>query len=409
MLKGGSVMHTDEEFEAMRAEIESLKKQLAQSGRDQNSASEYMSHLAHEIRTPMNSVIQLARVGMDESYGRTASEYFQKIKKAAEYQLEIINDVLDMARLNRGFVTLCSEPCAIRELADELCAVITPLTRKKQIELNADIHDMLAETIMTDRLRLKQILMNLLSNASKFTNEGGNVCLEIFQQAAQEDMVRTIFKVRDNGVGMSEEFLDRIFEPFTQEKNAASVQGTGLGMSISKDLAKLMGGDLNVVSKLGEGSEFTVEMVTPAAEDPSAENTAGERGGFDLSGKRALVVDDHSINRIYEVKLLNKAGVECEAAVNGSQGLDIFASSGVGHFDVILMDITMPVMDGLEAASRIRSLERADAETVKIIGMSANSYPEDIRASKEAGMNAHLGKPVSEKTLISAVAAVFDE
>lgn len=400
-------MHTEAEFEAMRAEIESLKKQLADSGRHYAAANEYMSHLAHEIRTPMNSVIQLARVGMDESYGRTASEYFRKIKKAAEYQLEIINDVLDMARLERGFVTLCPEPCVIRELADELCSVITPLTKKKQIELTADIHDILAGTLLTDRLRLKQILMNLLSNASKFTGEGGKVCLEIYQQAAQEETVRTIFKVRDNGIGMSSEFLERIFEPFTQEKNAASVQGTGLGMAISKDLAKLMGGDLSVVSQPGEGSEFTVELVTPVAEEPSGESIAHDEGSFDLSGKRALVIDDHSINRIYEEKLLNKAGMECDHAVNGSQGVELFDSSEVGHYDVILMDITMPVMDGLEAARRIRSLEREDAAAVKIIGMSANSYPEDIQASKEAGMNAHLGKPVSKKTLLSAVAAAL--
>lgn len=404
-------MHTDAEFEALQAEVESLKKQLADSKRSYSVKNEYMSHITHEIRTPMNSVIELAQVGLDECYGRAVGEYFRQIKKSAEYQLTLINDVLDMTRLERGCVTLYPEPCSIKELVQDVGTVIVPLMQKKRIIYDTDLEKTISDTIVIDKLRVKQILINLLSNASKFTPEGGRVRFYIEQTAAEGGKAETVFGVEDNGIGMSEEFVKTIFDPFTQEKNALTEQtkGTGLGMSISKELADLMGGTLEVDSKVGAGSKFTLKLMCNTADDSEVRANRTIQRVPDLLGRCVLVVDDHTINRVYEMKLLIKAGMETVPALNGAEAVEKFMMSKEGFFDVILMDIKMPVMDGLEAAKRIRALDRPDAKKVKILGMSANSYPEDIRASKDAGMNAHLGKPVSPQTLFSAIAEAFDE
>lgn len=404
-------MHTDAEFEALQAEVESLKKQLAENKKSYSVKNEYMSHITHELRTPMNSVIELAQVGLEECYGRSVGEYFKQIKKSAEYQLSLINDVLDITRLERGCVALYTEPCSLKELAEDIGTVIVPLMQKKEIKYDTDMEKVVSDIIVIDRMKVKQILINLLSNAAKFTPQGGHVRFAVEQEDAEEGRVTAIFSVEDNGIGMSEEFQKTIFEPFSQERNALTEQtkGTGLGMSISKELTDLMGGRLEVCSKAGEGSKFTLSLVCDTADSAQVRTERTVQGIPDYSGKRVLVVDDHSINRIYEIKLLKRAGMDTVPALNGREAVEKFGESDEGYFDVVLMDIKMPVMDGLEAARRIRALDRADAKGVKILGMSANSYPEDILASKNAGMNAHLGKPVSPQTLFSAIAEAFDE
>ena len=402
-------MHTEEEYLAALREITELKAELSKARRNYMAVTEFMSHTSHEIRTPMNSIIGLARLGEEESYGRAVGEHFRRIRESAEYQLEILNDILDMARIESGSVTLYPEAYALEDLAENISAVIAPLMQQKSIDFRFELHDIFADTLVVDKLRLRQIIVNLLSNAAKFTPEKGRVDLTVSQMAAGSGKVRTIFVVKDNGVGMSKEFMDKMFTPFEQERNAATadIQGTGLGLPISKNLTELMGGSMRVKSQLGVGTTFTVEIDCVPAGDAGFNEKSTAQGGYNFSGKRALVADDHSINRILEVKLLKRAGFETEAVNNGFECLKKYIASEQDHYDVILMDVKMPVMDGLEAAGKIRALDRADAKNVKIVAMSANAYPDDVARSKEAGMDSHIAKPVIPAVLYAELGKIF--
>lgn len=397
----------DIDITKLQQENEQLKADLKKAKGSYAAVNSFMSRTSHEIRTPVNSVIGLAELGLDECSDSTAKEYFTKIKASADYLLEILNDILDMARIESGSVTLYPESCTLESFADDICAVVTPLMDKKNIDFRFEFHDIFADTLIMDKLRLKQIFINLLSNAAKFTPEKGRVELNISQLSGSKGKVKTVFVVKDNGIGMSEEFLENIFVPFTQERTAAtaSIQGTGLGLPISKNLTELMGGTMSVMSILGKGTVFTVEIEFEPAENVAAVPYVKS---MNYEGKRALIVDDHSINRILEVKVMKRAGFETDSAANGFECLKKYLASQPGYYDVILMDIKMPVMDGLEAAGKIRASGRSDADTVKLIAMSANAYPEDIQASKQAGMNAHIGKPVIPSVLLGELGKLMD-
>ncbi|MCR5539334.1 MAG: response regulator [Ruminococcus sp.] len=401
-------MHTEEEYLAAVKEIAELKGELSRARRNYEAVTDFMSRTSHDIRTPMNSIIGLAKLGEEESNGRAVKEYFRKIRESAEYQLEILGDVLDMARIESGKFTLYPEAYSLESLAETLTSIIAPLAEEKGITFSAEFHDIFAASLMIDKLRLRQILMNLLSNAVKFTPENGRVTLTVSQMAAGNGRVRTVFTVKDNGIGMSEKFTADMFKPFTQERTAATaeIQGSGLGLSIVRNLVDLMGGDIRVKSQVGVGTEFIVEIdCDPASGNAESEKSSGTN--CDFSGKRALVVDDHSINRILEVKLLGRVGFETDSASNGYECLKKFMASEIGYYDVILMDVKMPVMDGLEAAGKIRALERSDSSTVKMIAMSANAYPEDIERSKASGMDLHIAKPVIPSVLYSELSRLL--
>ena len=401
-------MHTEEEYLAAVKEIAKLKGELSKARRNYEAVTDFMSRTSHDIRTPMNSIIGLARLGEEECSGRTVKEYFTRIRESAEFQLEILGDVLDMAKIESGKLTLYPAAYSLEALAENITSVISPLAEQKGIEFVAEFHDIFADTLMVDKLRLRQILMNLLSNAVKYTPEKGRVVLTVSQLAAGNGKVRTVFTVKDNGIGMSDEFAANMFKPFTQERTSATaeIQGTGLGLSIVRNLVDLMDGDIRVKSKVGVGTEFMVEIDCDLASAAgTGENSAPD--SYDFSGKRALVVDDHSINRILEIKLLKRVGFETDAAGNGYEGLKKFMASDTGYYDVVLMDVKMPVMDGLEAAGKIRALGRPDSTSVKIIAMSANSYPEDIERSKASGMNSHIAKPVIPAMLYSELAKLL--
>lgn len=402
-------MHTEEQYLAALREITELKAELSRARKNYMAVTDFMSRTSHEIRTPMNSIIGLARLGEEESSGRSVGEYFRSIRESAEYQLEILNDILDMAKIESGSVTLYPEAYAIEALAENISAIVAPLMKQKDIEFHFELHDIFADTLVVDKLRLRQVILNLLSNAAKYTPERGRVEFTVSQMAAGNGKIRTIFVVKDNGVGMSREFLDKLFVPFQQERNAATadIQGTGLGLPIAKNLVELMGGSMRVKSEPGLGSTFTVEIdCVPAGDAGFGEKTVAQ-GSYDFSGKRALIADDHSINRILEVKLLKRAGFETDVVTNGFECLKKFISSEQNYYDVILMDIKMPVMDGIEAAGKIRAQDRTDAKTVKILAMSANAYPEDVERSKAAGMDSHMAKPVIPAVLYSELGKLF--
>lgn len=391
---------------------EELERELMEARQRYDAVSRFLSRTSHEIRTPVNSVLGLAELGEYECTDPKAKEYFSKIHSAGDYLLAILNDILDMARIESGSVTLYPEACTLEQLAQDITAVAQPLMEQRSIDFRFEFHDIFADTLIMDKLRVNQILINLLSNAAKFTPEKGRVDCIVSQLAAYDGKICTIFRVRDNGIGMTEEFLKTVFTPFTQERNAsnAAVQGTGLGLPIAKNLTELMGGRISVKSKPGKGTEFTVEIdFLPADAAAVPQGFAEGAGSFDFSGKRALVVDDHSINRILEVKVLKKAGFETDTAGNGFECMKKYLASEPGYYSVVLMDVRMPVMDGLEAVGKIRSSGRADAGSIVVVAMSANAYPEDIERSLKAGMDDHISKPVIPAVLLGRLGKLLNE
>ncbi|MBR1740169.1 MAG: response regulator [Ruminococcus sp.] len=386
--------NSETELEALRRENKELREKM-------NTELSFMSQLSHEVRTPVNSIISLAELASDECTEEKALDYFGRIHGSAEHLLGMLSDILDMARSKSGRNEPDLAPCTLESLSYSICSVVTPMMEKKHIDFHFELHDVIADTLMMDRLKMSRIFINLLSNAAKFTPEGGRVSLVLAQLPAYGGRIACRFTVKDTGCGMSEEFLEKIFTPFEREDSADNVPGTGLGLAITKNLVELMDGRIEVRSEKGKGTEFFVE---------TEHDIPGQEGGnASLEGLRILVADDHAINRILASKLLKKAGAEVTSVSNGSECLKAFTESPEGTFDAIIMDVKMPVMDGHETARRIRASGRADSASVKIVAASANTYPEDKKAALAAGMNGLIPKPFSAQLLRDGIAAAMKD
>lgn len=371
--------------------------------------TDFLANMSHEVRTPMNAIIGMTNLAQDvQNNPEETMDYLRKIDNSSQYLLGILNDVLDMSRIESGKLELHPEWIAINELLWPCINMMIPLMEKKNIEfIYPEAKRVKNVQYYVDPLRTKQILMNLLNNAMKFTPDGGTVTVEIRNVFHDELITKDIFIVKDTGCGMSHDFMKRIFHPFEQERNPMSdtLQGTGLGLALVKSVSTAMGGDISVESELGKGSVFSVsipfkyrfvndEIVVKDSKLLIA----------NLSGKRILLVDDHPLNREIAKKLLKKQSIEVDTAVNGKDAIEKFSISELYRYNAILMDIRMPVMGGLEASEKIRSLDRADAKTVPIIAMTANAFDEDVKNSLAVGMNAHLAKPINPHTLYQTLA-----
>ena len=375
--------------------------------RASKAKTQFLSAMSHDIRTPLNGIIGLLKV--DEAYPED-EQLIQsnrgKMQVAANHLLSLINDVLDMSKIEDGGVILAHEVVDFPELTEELMSILGETAKESGVEFAfTDRVPKPAPCVYGSPKHLRQIFLNIYSNCIKYNRVGGSVSTLVELTERQEGRCTYRWTITDTGIGMSEAFLGRIFEPFVQEKNDArsTYNGTGLGMSIVKGLVDQMGGTITVSSQVGIGSSFVVTIPFEIAPAPQIGREEPKEEGC-IQGRKLLLVEDNALNAEIAQMLLTSKGAEVTLAENGQQAVDLFAKAKPGTFDAILMDVRMPVMDGLTAARTIRGLNRPDAAAIPILAMTANAFEEDARACMEAGMNAHLSKPLDMDKVVAAIA-----
>ena len=398
------------ELKRMNEEMDGARKAAEQARKEAEQANaakqEFLSSMSHDIRTPMNAIIGMTFLALDNADNpEQVRDYLGKIALSSRHLLGLINDVLDISKIESGKMTLNVEPVSLREAMDSIVNIMQPQVAAKKQQFCATARDILSENVYCDGVRLNQVLINLLGNAVKFTPEKGSVEMTVYQEALSEDAsrVRTHFLVSDTGIGMSKEYQKVIFESFSREDNTRvrKTEGSGLGMAITKYIVDAMGGTISVRSEQGQGSEFHVALDLERAAAPvcTAPEAAGEAAGAErtgdavLKGKRILLAEDNELNWEVARELLSILELELDWAENGAACVEKFRKSRVGYYDAIIMDVRMPVMDGYEATTAVRGLEREDAG-IPIIAMTADAFSEDIQRCLECGMNDHLAKPI---------------
>ena len=369
--------------------------------------SDFFSKMSHDIRTPLNAVMGLELLARDSSTEPQVREYLSQSSASAAYLLSIINDVLDMSRIESGKMTIASLPFDMNHLLGEVRSVISPMAMEKSLDFTVGAEPAFATVYLGDQLRLKQILINLLSNAVKFTPNGGKIKLQVSHQEQDQSKDLLTMTVSDTGIGVSPENMQRIFDPFEQERSSYTQQhtGSGLGLSIVRNLTELMGGTVDLESREGKGATFTVTLALERGERLHLTGRAREElPSYSFAGRRVLLAEDNTINQKVAAAILSrKFSLTVDIAPDGRQAVERFANSSPGYYDLILMDVKMPALDGLAATRLIRGLKRPDAGTVPILALSANVFEEDVALSLAAGMNDHLAKPIDTLALSRAL------
>lgn len=366
--------------------------------------NEFLSRMSHDIRTPMNAIMGMTAIAgkyLDDK--DRIQDCLAKITTASNHLLNLINEVLDMAKIESGKLNLLEEDFSISAMLQELLDLINPQLLVKKHHFTLTKAPELRDNVLGDKLRLKQLLLNILANAIKYTPPYGSISLEVRETHSRlHDTIGYEFIITDNGIGMDSEFAAKIFEPFARasDSRTSEIEGTGLGMTIALNIARMMNGTIDVQSTLGKGSAFKATVYLRPHQQIRSSKASAPSAGIDslqeisCRGKQVLLVEDNELNLEIAVELLKYAGLNITTAKNGLEGLDKFKAAPPGTYALILMDIQMPVMNGLEAAKAIRALPVKDAQTVPIVAMTANAFPEDIAATLQAGMNEHLSKPI---------------
>ena len=378
--------------------------------------SDFMSRMSHDIRTPMNAIIGMTEIAVRHLDERErVLDCLEKITVSSKHLLSLINEVLDMSKIESGKIELSEEEVNLAGLIDNLVTMIRPSVQQNHHDLDVHIANVEHQYVLGDPVRMQQVFMNILGNSVKYTPNGGKLALEVYEKPSGMDGYGCYeFVFTDNGMGMSKEFLEKLFEPFSREESSRvnKIEGTGLGMAIARSIARKMNGDIIVESELGKGSRFTVQLslklgnqVAPdqKSEEAQEQEMVQALSKEALAEKRLLLVEDNELNREIAVELISQTGVSVDSAENGQEALACFEKMPENHYDMIFMDIQMPVMDGYEATAKLRRLARRDAPQIPIIAMTANAFAEDIRKSREAGMNEHLTKPLDIGALMKCL------
>lgn len=384
-----------------------LEKKNIELAKESNEKTKFLSNMSHDIRTPMNAIINLTRMARDDYNGIGKGDVLEdldKLESASDFLLGLINDILDMSRIESGKMTLNPEVYTYREFLNYIECIFAPLCEKRNINFiwekgSTDV------CLYVDKVRFNQLFFNLISNAVKYTEDGGNVGFKVYNNKIHDGKLTCSFKISDTGRGISEEFQKKMFLPFEREEDSSrKVEGTGLGLAIVKNIVELINGEMSYESKKGVGTIFDIKLTLDIATDEQLRkyeiNNKLTSDSSSLTNKRILVVQDNIMNIIIIKNILEKQHIDIIEASNGEEAVEIFKNCDEDSIDAILMDIRMPVMDGLKATVHIRNSEKSDGKNIPILAMTANAFEEDRKSSREAGMTDYLTKPVNPALLI---------
>ena len=389
-----------------KKQMEALKE--AQNANAANIAkTTFLNHMSHDIRTPMNAIVGFTDIAMKRNPDKEVENCLKKIRQSSEYLMTLMNDVLDISHIESGKLEYKPVPVNLRDMINTIMSIARGYIENRDLSLYVSREELKTPYVMADELRIREVLLNIISNAVKFTKDGGTISF-VAENCPGNDEHHVIvrYRISDTGIGMSEEFLDRIFDEFSQENDGArtSYKGTGLGMAIAKKYVDLMGGKIEVSSRKGIGSTFTVEIPLLVAEHVETEEKEKLRKDMDLHGLHVLLAEDNDLNAEIAVALLEEKGMIVTRAADGKSALAQFCNTDPGTFELILMDIMMPEMNGYETTKAIRNLpNRPDGKKIPIIAMTANAFAEDVQAALNAGMDDHVAKPVDMEILTSVI------
>lgn len=395
-------------------EEEQKQKQLLLEAAEKADAankakSTFLFNMSHDIRTPMNAIVGFTDIALHQNSVAEIHDSLEKVRESSKHLLSLLNDVLDLSRIESGKAVFFPEPVDITKLTDDVLAIMNGLLYNRDLKFEVYRERPKNPYVLADATRIREVLTNFLSNAVKFTKDGGTVTLDISSHPGEDDKhIVARYIVKDNGIGMSEEFQKKLFNPFSQEDDRGArtqYKGTGLGMAIAKEYVEMMGGSIAVESQKGVGTTFTVEIPLELTEQDIHQKQE-EPVHHDLTGVNVLMAEDNDLNAELATVMLEDAGMAVTRALDGKEAVELFKNHPQGTYDIILMDIMMPNMDGHQAAKAIRAMEteRPDAATIPIIAVSANAFAEDIKASLDSGMNGHVSKPLNMEEVTDTIA-----
>ena len=391
-----------------------LEIKRVEAEQSSKAKSTFLFNMSHDIRTPMNAIIGYVNLAKKEKEtSAKVTDYLTKIEASSEHLLALINDILEMSRIENGKMELEISKFNIVKIMDEVHDLFATQMETKGITYTVNVESITNKTVMCDKNRLNRVLLNLISNAFKFTPSGGSVTVTLKQTGADNDIGFYELRVKDTGMGMTPEFAEKVFEAYTRDRTVNNIQGTGLGMAITKSIVDLMHGNVSVKTELGKGTEFTVTVNFQVAEDePEVEENPFEGGAnseIDFSQVKLLLVEDIEVNREIAVLILEEFGFQIETAENGKEAVEKISASKPGEFQLILMDVQMPVMNGYEASKAIRALPDKTLASIPIIAMTANAFAEDVQTAKDAGMNDHVAKPLDVPQMMATISKVLSK